>query len=259
MSFITDLGKGFIRSAVNQVGRDGGKVISNHLYGNAHSTPIRNVGISDSGKYFNTETDEEINVDHLEGIAETDGWIAVYSSLGGWGIKIFWALVSILPAIILFPWSLLIPIVPIYIIYRGVKKIRSNEITYQRESYSTIQKSDRRYKSGYRTEGKGKSIEQMKLPCTKEQSSKLKLMGWTYIIIAILLYIAAYFAGESYQKYDTEQSLKRKYEMFLKDAEWKESNIEQTLRLSNDTIKYKKEMEDFKQKYKEASEYLKSN
>ena len=45
--------------------------------------------------------------------------------------------------------------------------------------------------------------------------------------------------------------------MFLKDAEWKESNIKQDLRLSNDSVKYYKEMEDFKQKYEEATEYLK--
>lgn len=39
-NFTEDLAKGFIQSAVNQVGRDGGKVISNSIYGNAHSTPI---------------------------------------------------------------------------------------------------------------------------------------------------------------------------------------------------------------------------
>ena len=43
-SFLGQLGKGFIRSAVNQVGRDGGRVISNQVYGDAHSTPIRGVG-----------------------------------------------------------------------------------------------------------------------------------------------------------------------------------------------------------------------
>lgn len=40
-SFLGQLGKGFLRSAVNQVGRDGGRVISNQVYGDAHSTPIR--------------------------------------------------------------------------------------------------------------------------------------------------------------------------------------------------------------------------
>ena len=38
-NFIQNLAKGFIRSAVNQVGRDGGKIISNQIYGDAHSTP----------------------------------------------------------------------------------------------------------------------------------------------------------------------------------------------------------------------------
>ena len=39
--FILSLIKGFFRSAVNQVGRDGGKVISNKVYGNKHRTPIK--------------------------------------------------------------------------------------------------------------------------------------------------------------------------------------------------------------------------
>lgn len=50
-SFLTQLGKGFIRSAVNQVGRDGGKIISNQIYGNQHSTPIRIVPDNETGNY----------------------------------------------------------------------------------------------------------------------------------------------------------------------------------------------------------------
>lgn len=47
-----DLMKGFARSLVNQVGRDTGKVVSNSLYGDAHSTPIRRIG-SDNMSYHN--------------------------------------------------------------------------------------------------------------------------------------------------------------------------------------------------------------
>ena len=32
MGFISDLARDFVKSAVNQVGRDGGKVISNKIY-----------------------------------------------------------------------------------------------------------------------------------------------------------------------------------------------------------------------------------
>ena len=41
MKYLVQLLKGFVRSSVNQVGRDGGKIISNKVYGDAHSTPIR--------------------------------------------------------------------------------------------------------------------------------------------------------------------------------------------------------------------------
>lgn len=44
-SFFGQLVKGFMRSAVNQVGRDGGRVVSNQIYGDAHSAPIRGIGV----------------------------------------------------------------------------------------------------------------------------------------------------------------------------------------------------------------------
>lgn len=44
MNFISNLGRGFVRSAINQVGRDGGRVISNKVYGDAHAMPHRMVG-----------------------------------------------------------------------------------------------------------------------------------------------------------------------------------------------------------------------
>lgn len=43
MSFAKNLAKGFVRSAVNQVGRDGGRVISNSIYGGRNYVPVSNV------------------------------------------------------------------------------------------------------------------------------------------------------------------------------------------------------------------------
>ncbi len=40
MSFLKQLAKGFFRSLVNQVGRDGGRVVSRKLYRGAHATQI---------------------------------------------------------------------------------------------------------------------------------------------------------------------------------------------------------------------------
>ena len=61
MGFLSNLGKGFIRSAVNQVGRDGGKVISNNIYGNAHATPVRRVG-EETQTHSQTQFVEEENL-----------------------------------------------------------------------------------------------------------------------------------------------------------------------------------------------------
>jgi hypothetical protein len=61
MSFLNNLLKGFIRSTVNQVGRDGGRVISNQLYGNAHASPVR---VSQSQTSTTTQTIEPQNTDN---------------------------------------------------------------------------------------------------------------------------------------------------------------------------------------------------
>ena len=49
-SFINELAKGFVRSAVNQVGRDAGRVVSNNIYGDAHSIPHRTVSAGGAGR-----------------------------------------------------------------------------------------------------------------------------------------------------------------------------------------------------------------
>ena len=61
MSFLNNLLKGFIRSAVNQVGRDGGRVISNQLYGDAHASPVR---LSQSQTSTTTQIIEPQNTDN---------------------------------------------------------------------------------------------------------------------------------------------------------------------------------------------------
>lgn len=67
MGFGKDLAKGLVRSAVNQVGRDAGKVVSNQLYGDAHSVPHRSVGGSGSGQPEFVGTNEhEVRIERCE-------------------------------------------------------------------------------------------------------------------------------------------------------------------------------------------------
>jgi hypothetical protein len=122
-SFLNQLGKSFIRSVVNQVGRDGGKVISNQIYGNQHSTPIRIVANVDTGKF---EIPEGVH------------------------IKKDYTILKIICAFFL---SLIPYLGGAILIYRGIV----NCLRKTRKLYKTEQKAnyvqDRRYKSGARYVG----------------------------------------------------------------------------------------------------------
>ena len=50
----------FIKSAINQVGRDAGKVVSNQIFGDAHSTPIRSVDSAKSKRSVDSAKSKKI-------------------------------------------------------------------------------------------------------------------------------------------------------------------------------------------------------
>ena len=132
MSFLNNLAKGFVRSAVNQVGRDGGKVISNQVYGNAHSTPVRVVSNNQS---------QTQNIDTSNLIEEKEYiWV-----------KFFWAIII----------SGLLPILGgLIIIYRGFVNYNRKLVKMYRTENQSVYASDKRYKSGRRYEG----TKQVKIP-----------------------------------------------------------------------------------------------
>ena len=72
-SFINGLAKGFVRSAVNQVGRDAGRVVSNQIYGDAHSIPHRNVSSGGAGRVYRASTNAYINTGDGLGMAARAG------------------------------------------------------------------------------------------------------------------------------------------------------------------------------------------
>jgi hypothetical protein len=57
-SFGIQLAEGFVRSTVNQVGRQTGNVIANNIYGDAHSTPFKIITEANKNVYL-TEPIEE--------------------------------------------------------------------------------------------------------------------------------------------------------------------------------------------------------
>ena len=194
MGFLQELGKGFIRSAVNQVGRDTGKIISNKIYGDAHATPIRNVGKSTSGTYFDTETNQQLTPEQILQYATTDGWMPKHSSLT-WTNRICLMFVAIIVGTILFPYSLAIPIVPIYVMYCGIKHIIKKQTTYIKNVEVPTYKSDGRYKGGVKFDGMITQKVSMPLNSTEEDKRIHTRLGVSYILCAIVLWVAVFYCG----------------------------------------------------------------
>ncbi|MGG7036539.1 MAG: hypothetical protein ACI7YS_15285 [Flavobacterium sp.] len=164
MAFLNNLAKGFVRSAVNQVGRDGGKVISNQVYGNAHSTPIRVVSNNQS---------QTQNMDSSNLIEEKEYvWV-----------KFIWAIII----------SGLLPILGGFIIiYRGfVNYNRKLAKMYKSESQS-VYASDKRYNSGHRYEGTRQVKIPVKVELNDKQKQRTKIKSYGYFIIgsiSIIIYL----------------------------------------------------------------------
>lgn len=128
-SFINGLAKGFVRSAVNQVGRDAGRVVSNNIYGDAHSIPHRNVSAGGAGRVSSV------------GKVEDDGIQPIVPSVGAaWFLGFFGLVFSIIGGVIL--------------LIVGYRKLKNKHTAYgwQYESRA-VYVADGRYKRGERYDG----------------------------------------------------------------------------------------------------------
>jgi len=172
-SFLTSLGKGLIRSAVNQVGRDGGRVISNNIYGDAHSIPHRNVNSS----YYNNMYDNIYTQNKILNESQ------VYIDKPNFGHYVLWFL------LIIFTYGL--GCIPLFI--RGLYVYNKKTIScykYQDiEQNNVINVPDRRYSEGYRTEINTKIFSKkicFELPfeyATQQQINEQKTWSAIYTII----------------------------------------------------------------------------
>lgn len=170
MSFLGSLAKGFIRSAVNQVGRDGGKVLSNNVYGNSHSTPINSIGNVSQENF-----EENSNL-----LKEKE-----------------YPLIKIIYAIIL---SVCIPVIGSFIVlYRAFVNLKSKQMTMYKLQNQGVYSSDRRFSSGQRYDG-SKIVKIPVLIDITEKEKKVKnFKGISYLIISIgvlIMYFIFYKNGD---------------------------------------------------------------
>ena len=158
----------------------------------SHATPIRNVGQSTSGTYFDTVTNQQLTTEQILEYANTDGWQPEHSALT-WSQRICLMLVAIIVGTILFPYSVVIPVVPIYIIYLGIRHLNKKQTTYTKLVEVPTYKSDRRCKGGVKFDGMTNEKVSIALNSTDEDKRTHNYLGVSYILCAIALWVAVPF------------------------------------------------------------------
>lgn len=162
-SFGMQLAEGFVRSTVNQVGRQTGNVIANNIYGNAHSTPFKIITEANKNVYLTEPIEEPTEYQFDKPIYIL--WFLLYF--------IFW---------------------PIPIIY-GIYLYMNNNVKCYNFSTHEAYVEDRRYKTGVRTVGIRTIKNNISFPideCSEElveQKKKAALIILSPVIAVCVLFI----------------------------------------------------------------------
>jgi hypothetical protein len=214
MSFLGNLAKGFVRSAVNQVGRDGGKVISNKIYKGTHGTPVYNSGVTVNDGF------ETISIDHIDSSIQPE-------------------IDTENPAVALIKGTLIqiIPIVGFVVsIKRGIENLSKKTAPIYVVIPNKIR--DKRYKEGYRIDGLVKIQSNNIRLLSDSERSRAKLTGWAYILSIPLFYAAcAIWLMNNETPTTTKQGVvSAKHGLHLRDQPSQESNVFLTIPAS-DTVK----------------------
>lgn len=173
MGFLNNLFKGFIRSTVNQVGRDSGRVISNTVYKDKHSIPIRIVKDGNNEKTTKTEYIENANQINIP-----EGY--EYNFFSSKRYIYFFMLIG---AFILYPISWL------YFLINGIIYYNKKTITYSGYETQSVYKADKRYKTEKRYEGKRNVKANIEFQATERELKLNKTKGLYYLLIFFVMYV----------------------------------------------------------------------
>lgn len=193
MNFISQLIKGFIRSTVNQVGRDTGKVISNQIYRNAHSTPVKGVTCTD-GVYYDESNDTTISEQEFSSRLRMEGLKIQYFTTHPL-LKTFYFVLGIFVTIMIIEstnkYYGLIP--PAILIIVGICKgmAAKYQMTVFFTKYIPTYTQDRRYSTGRRVTGQTLGRIETSIMPTKSFKIKSWIICAVYVLYAVMLYIAA--------------------------------------------------------------------
>ncbi len=171
-SFIDSLAKGFVRSAVNQVGRDAGKVVSNGVYGDAHSTPYRRVNGSSNGSSYNRQAEE------FDGGCDSSALQIIEPT--STGKAILYSVVGIIFNVVGF----------FFLVYNGYSKIKNaGRVTAYRYETRNVYVEDRRYKTGSRLDHKETSRRKVYQQASEDEEAQNRLVGKIYLYTAFIMIV----------------------------------------------------------------------
>lgn len=166
-NFAKDLAKGFVRSAVNQVGRDGGRVISNQIYNDRNYVPVSPVGNQQSAD----DTQNNYAQRHCQSNIPQRAVSATKHFSAGKMVWLTLASVMIMPigSVIVF----------LYGLFQFIDK--SDKLVWQ--TTKTVHTPDRRYKTGTRPSGTINVTESVKVDASPEALSIKQRNGKIAMII----------------------------------------------------------------------------
>ena len=161
-NFTKQLAKGFISSAVNQVGRDGGRVISNNIYNGGNYVPVAEVSDNDASTPPIAPTQSGIPQD---AISSTKHFTA--------GKMVWLSILSLF----------LMPLGSLFVLLYGVFMImdRSDKVTWYTSEPNYVR--DRRYKTGVRYVGNISKQHTAKVPASTDVMNIKKRNATIAIII----------------------------------------------------------------------------
>ncbi|MBN9285824.1 MULTISPECIES: hypothetical protein [unclassified Flavobacterium] len=154
MAFINSLAKGFIRSAVNQAGRDYGRSLNNRVYTDSQVTSLNLI----SNTTQNTDLKEEREY--------------IY-------VKFIWAIIL----------SLVLPLVgSLIVIYRGYVNYTKNYKMMYRIKEEMMYSRDRRFRNGLRPEGYRDVKVNEKVAIDEQKKAKNRYKAIGYFIIGGVIF-----------------------------------------------------------------------
>ena len=186
MSFLPSLLKSFLRSALNQAGRDGGRVISNRVYGDQHSIPVRSA--SNGGAGQGDIVPPAISGDRADLIRY--GYVPEMLELG------------VFSYIALAIGAMIIPVLgPFYWVYAGLKNLFKAKTRFYAFAQEPVFVRDRRYQTGQRQDGSVpvKRYAAEPVPAAASERAVFVAKGGLALLIAFLAFYGQFWVYQGWK------------------------------------------------------------